>query len=242
MTWPIIWPNPTEADALDSGVKIIAEMYASACMDFLTLGRVGGSPITIRPDNVEHHWFDWYQPAGFDVPLFYPSSADLKNATSRGQRLSGIRLPGPVGMVTEVTVGGIAVDASTYQLVNGSVLARIDGSDWPEQDGTLVVTYLNSYPVDGMGKRAAGFLAREFALLFGNPTGKGRSGGTRLPSSVTNVIRQGVTYEVIRGMFPDGLTGLPEIDAYLMLWNPHGLRERPRVYSPDLPVHRQVWP
>jgi hypothetical protein len=55
------------------------------------------------------------------------------------------------------------------------------------------------------------------------------------------VARQGITIEVATGMFPEGVTGMPEIDAYLMLFNPFGLRVMPRVYSPDLPRHRQVW-
>ena len=50
----------------------------------------------------------------------------------------------------------------------------------------------------------------------------------------------GITIEKAAGMFPEGVTGLPEIDAYLMLWNPFGLKVAPRVYSPDLPVARQV--
>jgi len=48
--------------------------------------------------------------------------------------------------------------------------------------------------------------------------------------------------ELSTGMFPDGTTGIKEVDAYLMQWNPYGLRTRPEVYSPDLPrQHAVTW-
>jgi hypothetical protein len=99
-----------------------------------------------------------------------------------------------------------------------------------------VVTYFNSHPVDEMGAHAAGVMANEWLKLFTRSKDK-----CRLPSNATNVARQGITIEVATGMFPEGVTGLPEIDAYLMLWNPYGVRVMPRVYSPDLPKNRQVW-
>ena len=79
-------------------------------------------------------------------------------------------------------------------------------------------------------------MAAEWLKLFNNV-----KGGCRLPPSITSMTRQGISYTIERGMFPDGVTGIPEIDAYLMLWNPFGLKVAPRVYSLDLPEHRQVW-
>lgn len=233
MSWPIIWPDPEAV--LDPATKIIAELYAGACMYALTLQRVGGTPVTIRPETFTRRWWDFYLPHEGPVPFYvYPSALDLQNNTYRA--LSSIMLPGPVGAVTNVSIGGVALDPAEYQVINGRWLVRVNETDWPVQDGTFTVTYVNGYPVDEMGQRAGGMLAQEFYQAFAG----GKNNKCRLPASITNVVRQGISYEIARGMFPDGLTGLPEIDAYLMLWNPHGLKMRPRVYSPDLPTHRQV--
>jgi hypothetical protein len=44
--------------------------------------------------------------------------------------------------------------------------------------------------------------------------------------------------EFSTGMFPDGMTGIREVDAYLTSINPNALRQPSRVWSPDLPGHR----
>jgi hypothetical protein len=46
--------------------------------------------------------------------------------------------------------------------------------------------------------------------------------------------RQGVTFTLAPGLFPNGLTGIRVIDAYILSINPHGLKEQPSVWSPDL--------
>lgn len=99
-------------------------------------------------------------------------------------------------------------------------LGRVGGDDFTAAD-------LGTTPVDALGARAGGVLAVEFLKLLTSDK------KCRLPSSVTNVSRQGLTFEVTRGMWPEGKTSIPEVDAYLMLWNPHGLKTRPRVWVPD---------
>lgn len=98
-------------------------------------------------------------------------------------------------------------------------LGRVGGDD-------LTAPAMGTTPVDAMGAYAAGSLAVEFLKLITNDR------KCRLPSSITNVSRQGLTFEITRGMWPEGKTSLPEVDAYLMLWNPHGLASRPRVFTP----------
>lgn len=136
MIWTIDWPASANADDLDEDTRYLAEEYAGATMQLLTLGRVGGDD--------------------FSAPL------------------------------------------------------------------------LGTTPVDALGARAAGVLAVEFLKLLTNDR------KCRLPSSITNVSRQGLTFEITRGMWPEGKTSIPEVDAYLMLWNPHGLASRPRVFTPPV--------
>lgn len=244
MSWTITWPAAANIDDVDPAIKALAELYAGACLTMLTLQRVGGDAVTIMPagyDRVPGYYIGYEvlpdaYPLGWFYPgLVYPSAQDLKHAFTVTQ-IEAIRLPGPVGVIEEVRVGGVVLDAVNYRLENGNLLVRIDGGAWPaEQGDDFTVSYFNSHPVDEMGANAGGIMAFEWLKLI-----TGSKTSCRLPPSVTNVTRQGLTFSIARGMFPDGLTGIPEIDAYIMLFNPWGLKVAPRVYSPDLPVHRQV--
>jgi hypothetical protein len=245
MSWTITWPDSVVAAGLDPNLKRLCEVYATACMTALTLHRVGGNPVSIMPQSrecISGHYV-WYSllPDEFPVGQFYPgtiypSAQELKEPLTV-REVEAIDLPGPVGAVTEVLIDGVALAADKYRVENGRYLVRMDGESWPTDSGdNFVVTYFNSHPVDEMGAHAAGVMANEWLKLFTRSKDK-----CRLPSNATNVARQGITIEVATGMFPEGVTGLPEIDAYLMLWNPYGVRVLPRVYSPDLPKNRQVW-
>jgi hypothetical protein len=244
MTWPITWP--TGAEPTDPNIKRLCELYASACMTALTLHRVGGNPVTIMPASRERvngylvghiPLPDEYPLGGFYPGTFYPSAQYLMEGGHVVREVEAIDLPGPVGAVTEVVVDGVVLDALAYRVEDGRYLVRLDSHPWPESSGdNFRVTYLNSYPVDEMGAHAAGIMANEWLKAITRSKDK-----CRLPSNATNVARQGITIEVATGMFPEGVTGMPEIDAYLMLFNPFGLRVMPRVYSPDLARNRQVW-
>jgi hypothetical protein len=141
----------------------------------------------------------------------------------------------PVGAVLEVRVNGEVLPPDAYRVDNGTHLVRTDHGVWPgEQSDLFTVTYLNGYPVDSVGQYVGGLLAVEFL------NGMIASKKCRLPSSVTSLSRNGVSMEITQGMFPDMRTGINEIDAYLMQWNPNALRRAPGVYSPDLYRNRQI--
>jgi hypothetical protein len=93
--------------------------------------------------------------------------------------------------------------------------------------GTMSVTYLNSYPVDGLGAYAAGVLAYEYAQAC-------QGNHCRLPTNVTQVTRQGVSMTIEAGAFPNGFTGIREVDAFIALWNPNGRRQVTGVWAPGL--------
>lgn len=234
--WPVIWPAAANIDSVDEFPRRMAELYAGASLAALTLQRVGGDPVTIMPATLPRvdGWYGYRDLIGTFYPEVYPAAADLKR-WSDFFRTEAIQLPGPVASILEVRVNNEILDPATWRVENGTWLLRLDGEDWPQDlSGAFTVTYHNTYPVDEMGQYAAGVLAHEFLKLL---TGDRKC---RLPSTVTNVSRQGMTYDIVRGMFPDGVTGLPEVDTYVMLWNPHGLKTKPMVFSPDLDRHRQV--
>ena len=238
----------TEWDLMDSTVQNRALALASATMYRLTGYRVGGCPITVRPckERCAGSWPSYYttyaslgSSAGF-WPMnwagVWVNSCGCTTDCSCDW-LCEVRLPEPVGEIYAVTVGTQTLTPTDYR-VDGDRLVWTGSGDcpWPAcqdlaapvgAEGTFAVEYLNSYPVDALGAYAAGVLSMEFA--------KACSGNKcRLPATVTSVTRQGVSMEIAAGSFPGGVTGLREVDAYLALYNPAGLRQRATVWSPDV--------
>lgn len=241
-------------DVLEDDVKARSIGLASATLRRLTGYRVGGCPITVRP--CKRSCLDgfagraYYDMQGqYAGSTFYPHIEDGLWVNSCGCStdcscgvLCEVRLPGPVGRVDEVKVDGAVIEATNYRL-DGDRLVWIGDTVCPwtacqdmsksnTEVGTFSVTYLNSYPVDTLGAYAAGILAMEFARAC---TGNKKC---RLPTGTSTVSRQGVSYDIVTGTFPGGVTGIREVDAYLALWNPKPIRQASKVWSPDLKTTR----
>lgn len=219
---------------------------ASATLSRLTGGRVGVCPIKVRP-SVEKGMC-WSSPNYLDFAYgaqFTPLNwgGQWMNCLPCAPDSKELHLPGPVGRVDEVKVDGEVLDPSSYTVVENSLIWMGEGeAPWPRtqdmskpdtEPGTFSVTYLNAYPVDAIGAYAVGLLALEFAKSC-------TSGKCRLPSNVTNIVRQGVSMQIITGAFPGGLTGIREVDAYVALWNPGKLVAAPTVWTPDMARARRV--
>lgn len=236
--WPIDWPASVDTSAYDPEVVALAERYAVASLRLLTLNRVGGLPKTVMPAGrtctAPVMKRDMFYPV-----TYFPSAATLKACNCalgcRCAGVAGVKLTAPIGDIYEVKIDGVVLDPASYHVEDGDLLVRDDGKAWPACGGkNFTVTYLNGHKVDAMGAYAAGVLANEYLKMLTVTK------GCRLPSSVTNVQRQGLTFEVARGMFPDNMTGITEVDTFVALWNPHGLRTKPMVYSPDIKRQREV--
>jgi hypothetical protein len=243
-TWPID-PGCLGPEWTDAPPEVMTRsiVFASETLRRLTGYRVGGCPTTLRPCS-----------GGCCPPYLTPNDHMIPGSIGPrinnngdwinccGHRdctctvIGAINLPAPVGGVGEVKIDGVVLDPTEYR-VWGTQLIRNGDEGWPiNQDlslpdtepGTFSVTYLNAFAIDALGAYAAGVLANEFA--------KACSGSTkcRLPSSVQSVSRQGVTFTMPTGLFADGLTGIREVDAYVAIWNPNGIQQAPKVYSPDL--------
>lgn len=237
-------------EALDDEVQDRAIALASSTLTRLTGYRVGGCPITVRPcirscwDTRHVSYYDMLSYGG--GVSFWPhlnSQGLWVNSCGHGPDCSCgpidcmVHLPAPVGPVTLVMNDGLEVDAEDYRIIDGALVWSGEGDcPWPScqdlskpdtEEGTFSVTYLNAYPVDTVGAYAAGLLAMEFA--------KACTGGKcRLPSGVTRVARQGVSFDVVTGMFPDGFTGIREVDTFIALWNPNHVRQQTQVWTPDV--------
>jgi hypothetical protein len=148
-----------------------------------------------------------------------------------------LRLPGPVHEVTQVRVDGAVMPPATYRL-DGVWLIRDDGGGWPgcqdlnqapDQVGTFEVRYRRGRPVPSEAAAAAGVYACEIAKACTSDR------TCRLPQRVTSIARQGVDVEFLdpTTLANKGLTGIPEVDAWLRAVNPDRLPEPARVWSPD---------
>lgn len=232
-------------DDLDQTVKDRAVALASVTLHRLTGYRVNNCPITVRPCKagcaggaVSYYAYGangWMNPH-IGLSGTWINSCGC-NTDCSCVVLCEVDLPAPVGEVREVKADGQIVSPNDYRLDgNRLVWTGADECPWPTcqdlskpdtEPGTFSVTYLNSYPVDGLGAYAAGILAMEYARAC--------SGGKcRLPAGTVSVARQGVSFEIAAGSFPGGLTGIREVDAFIAVWNPQGLRQQVRVWSPDL--------
>jgi hypothetical protein len=227
-------------EALDPATKARSAALASQTLHRLTGYRVGGCPITVRPctKGCIDAFVPYYGGGGFHPGVNTQGNWVNGCGCTHGcscTAMCEVALPGPVGEVYEVKVGWTVVPPTDYR-VDGSRLVWVGAGDcpWPAcQDmtkndgpGTFTVTYLNSYPVDQVGAYACAVLAMEFASACVGEA-------CRLPPGVVSVVRQGVSFQITTGVFPDGFTGIREVDAYLGLWNPDGIRQAPSVWSPD---------
>lgn len=141
-----------------------------------------------------------------------------------------IRLRGrPVRRVIELRVGDEIVDPSQYGVYNRAILRPSAGVGWGVCSGP-VVTYEYGAEPSAMGRMAARKLADEFVKAFNGQE-------CALPSSVTSVSRQGLSFSIYdpQDFLKDGVVGLYEVDLFLQSINPGKAKKRPAVFSPDMP-------
>lgn len=235
----IPWPLALDCDALatadDDEIERCTEL-AWGSLRVLTAGRVGHCPVLLRPcapAPCNACSSSWMVPLSM-LPSTWASTRCGGNGCSCDS-LSEVLLPGPA-VVTEVLVDGLPLPPSAWRLDNGRRLLRTDGGVFPacqdmrldvDKPGTFAVRYVPGVTPGVAGLNAAELLACEFAKAIGGQK-------CRLPSGVTTVVRQGVSMDLSQGVFPGGVTGIREVDAYVQSLNPNGLKVPPMVWSPDM--------
>lgn len=234
-----------EWDDLDTDVQERALALASMTLHRLTGYRVGGCPITVRPcqDTTCGHYSPYGYPGYPGGYGMYPQNyaGTWSNSCGCGSSACSsaceVKLPFPVGRVDQVKVDGAVLDPADYQIQNGNILVWIGSDPCPfpatqdlgkadTEPGTFSVTFLNAYPVDNTGAVAAAYLAMEFARAC-KPKGK-----CTLPRGVVNVVRNGISFDIEAGLFPNGLTGIDLVDAFIEAWNPDHRTQQTRVWAP----------
>lgn len=148
----------------------------------------------------------------------------------------------PVWAAWDVTLDGVLLDASAYEVRGRRWLVRTDGQTWPlgmnwsaSDPDAFSVTWAYGRQPPLSGRLAAARYALEQAkLCVGLPCGIN-------PQSATNVNREGLTYTVldVDGVIADGRTGLSSVDAWLVA-DAQTSKAAPHMYHPSLGASRRI--
>ena len=151
-------------------------------------------------------------------------------------RGSAVVLPYPVASIDKIIFAGVEQPSGEYTR-HGNLLYRAGGEPWPAQnpavspyeEGGWAIYYTRGVKPPAGAARAAGLLAREFAL---SAAGDKRC---QLPRRTSQIQRQGVTVQMVspEEIYSSGATGVSEVDLWIKAHNPNGLSSRPRVLTPD---------
>jgi hypothetical protein len=255
--WPVYWS--CDVSTYSPVVTGYAVNAASRFLWALSGRRFGTCSVTLRPcrrqcyevwpgGTYAYPWSSYGAPmasAAWDFAYWFPFVCSSCGDNCSCQYVPEIKLPGPVNDVTQVKVDGAVLPTSAYRLDNSRILVRTDGQDWPRcnnltlddtQVGTWSTTFDVGTQVPQSGQLAVGQLACEILKAI---TGED---DCRLPSTVTNLVRQGVsiTFPDINALLTEGRTGLYLCDLFLAAENPNRLDQRARVYNVDHPSVRRT--
>lgn len=241
-------------DAYEPEVQQRALMLATSSLQMLTLYRVGTCPITIRPCSEPLPCSNWdpYRVPNADATSWLNGGRWLNTCGCRTAHwcapLSEVDLEGPVGYIDSLVVDGEEIDLTTgnFRLDDGHLLVWQGAGPSPiprtqdlnkdlTQPGTWAITYSKSYPVAADGRLAVAYLAEEFAKACAP------KGACKLPRGVTSVVRNGVSFSIEAGLFPNGLTGIDIVDQFILKWVPPGSPQRSAtVFVPGAPKARRT--
>lgn len=229
----------------------IAVSAAMSILRRLTAGVFSLCPIKIRPCRrrcTEQGYrflgdpLPWY-PAMLDGQI-YNLSCGCAGECGCGP-LCEIILDPPAHSIIEIKINGLVLPPSAYRVDDYRRLLRVDGGCWPDcqeldrpdiAPGTWSVSYWSGSCPDAGASLALTDLA---VNLWRACTG---DKGCALGDNVKQVTREGVTIDFDQTLeaIRSGGTGLKRVDLWIYSVNPHGLRRRMRVYSPDVPTHRRT--
>jgi hypothetical protein len=255
--WPLVpdclpecWsPDPTQWTPLQRW----AVEASAAVLRRLTAGIYNFCPITIRPCRrncppeqyrylSDPNGLPWV-PAMLDGKIYNLTCGVCRGECGCGP-ISEMILDPPAQAVIEVKVDGVVLAPSAYRVDDYRRLVRLDGGKWPDcqqldkpdtEPGTFSVSYWSGNIPDP----GASFALTDLAVEWWKACqGKQCS----LGENVRQVARQGITYDVdtVYESIREGRTGLKRVDLWIFSVNPHGLRRRLRVYSPDMVTNRRT--
>jgi len=248
--WDVRWPCDVSTESPTA--TGYAVQVATDAIWALSGRRFGTCSVTLRPCREDcggcgasASWYEWPLASSWVTPaliggLWFNVVCGVCPGTCSCSEVSEVLLPAPVSSITAVVIDGVTLATSAYELRDNRRLVRIDGNKWPRcNDLSLAAGQVNTWTVQAVygedvpegGKWAVGELACELLRAF-------RGDECRLPKTVTQLVRQGVTITMpeLTSIFENGTTGLYLADAFIQTWNPSHLRRRARTYSVDAPA------
>jgi hypothetical protein len=158
----------------------------------------------------------------------------------------------PVVAIDEVRIDGVVIPPDEYRVDNNRLLVRVrptvnaeptERYGWPTcQDYGLPDGQPNTFAVDVQFGSSAPSQGISACIALAAELAKARfTSNSRLPSRLTQVSRQGVSFAVLDPMtfLDNGLTGVYECDLFIRSYNPGKSAARPLVWSPDLARNRR---
>jgi hypothetical protein len=244
-SWPVLWSSCQELETASPTVTGRAVAAATHVLWSLTGQRFGECQVTLRPCRRScYAAAPWPGGTSWPQPLLHGGL--WFNLTCGGcagdcscSSLSEAVLPAPVSSIVAVKVDGVTLPVTgAYRIDDNRKLVRL-GASWPTcndltladtQPGTWSVAALYGEPVPDLGQLAVGELACELMKSM-------RGVDCRLPQSVTQLARQGVTISMPdpTQMLDKGRLGLYLSDLFIRSVNPYGLQSASEVFSVDHP-------
>lgn len=131
----------------------------------------------------------------------------------------------PVYGVWDVTVAGVVLPPTAYQLRDGRYLERIDSGSWPACSDLVVSWAFGRRPPVGLRDATALFVAEMAKSCLGLKC--------QLPERVTSLSREGVNYVVLdsQAFLQEGRTGFYPVDLALIA-AAAGRKASPGGFSP----------
>jgi len=260
VTWPLVQeclPEGWSADPAEwTPLQRWSVLAAAAILRRLTAGVFNTCPIIIRPcrrrcpqdryrylnDPLGLPW----TPAMLDGKIYNIPCGVCREECGCGP-ISELILDPFASSIIQVKVDGKVLPADAYRVDDWRRLVRVDGQEWPDcqyldrpdtAPGPFSVSYWTGTPPDPGAWFALTDLSVEMWKACQNKP-------CRLGENVRQVAKAGVTYDLdtVYESIREGRTGLKRVDLWIFSVNPHGLRRRMRVYSPDIAqARRTTWP
>lgn len=234
------WPATLCSDICGYSPTVTGAAFlaASETLWEATGRRFSNCPVTVRPCRSDCAPVDDRAVGGWPHPALVDGSwinvaCGLCTGPCGCTTTSEIVLP-DFARVSEVSVDGVVLGEGDWILYDGQRLVRV-GAEWPwcqewnvvTGAGVFSVTAAFGPEVPDLGKLAVGILAVEIMKQMCNED-------CALPYKTTSVSRRGVS--ITRDA--EGLTGLTIPDLFIKTYNPKGLQDRIRAWSPDLMIPR----
>lgn len=234
--WPVSWQ--CDISAASSAATGAAAAAAIDVLRAATGAQFGLIERVIRPCQSKADCYDGTWARFTWSPSLVHCGCDGHSQGCACSETSTVWLADYVWKITDAVVGGESLPSDAYWLESHHRVIRQDGGTWPlcqaldrpeGVDGTWSLHVLTGQPVPTIGQLAAGELACLLLDIVTDP------GGCRLPTSWSQISREGVTVTMqdVATLAKLGRIGLDLCDLFIQTYNPEALRHGATVTSAD---------